>query len=105
MIKGIDLNQRVEYVSKYDNSEPKTVFIFKPLSASEMIDTIGSESSTYLKGSKIIEYLDLVICEIKNAEFTDKKTYLDSLPSLVVSELVSESSSMNNMTASDQKNS
>lgn len=105
MLKGIDLNQRIEYVSKYDSSEPKTVFVFKPLAAAEMIDVMGDQTTTVLKGSKIIDYLDMVICEVRNAEFSDKRSFLNSLPSLIISELVAESSGMNNMTLADQKNS
>ena len=105
MIKGIDINQRIEFVSKYDTDEVKTVFIFRPLKASEMMDVIGAEASVALKGNKIIDYLDMAICEIKNADFQDKRTFLDSLNSLIISELVTQASVLNNMTTQEIKNS
>jgi hypothetical protein len=104
MIKGIDLNQRIEYVSPLDTGDVKTVFVFKPLSASEMIDLTGSETTITLKGKQIIQYLNETICEIRNAEFSDKKTFIDSLSSNMIAELIVQASTINNMTVQDQKN-
>ena len=37
MLKGIDINKRIEYISKEDKEEEKTVFVLKPLSGADML--------------------------------------------------------------------
>lgn len=106
MIKGIDLNQRIEYVSKTDNEETKTIFVFKPLSAESMLNFIGDGSGGELKlaGSKIFEFLEMSIVEIKNFQEGTVASQLRSLPPMVIAELVQEAGSINKMTGQDQKN-
>lgn len=108
MIKGIDVSQRIEYVSKNDKEELKTIFIFKPLSAEEMLDfaTDSENGQLKLSGQKIFDFLGKSIVEIKNYE-TVTGSILDilkSMPPFIIAELVQESANINKMTGQDQKN-
>ena len=38
MLKGIDLSQRIEFSSKEDKGDQKTIFVIRPLSGVEMLD-------------------------------------------------------------------
>lgn len=95
MLKGIDVNQRIEFVSKFD-SEPKTIFVFQPISGIGMIE---------LGGKSIVDILDKAIVEVKN--FQPEQPKIDILKSLsisVVTELIEEATKINNITSQDAKN-
>jgi hypothetical protein len=106
MLKGIDVNQRIEYVCKEDDSEPKTVFVFRPMTASEMIDLTSDMDVTQLKmtGKKIIDFLCMAIVEIRNYHIADIREALNSLPPTVITELVQESTNINKIVGTDIKN-
>ena len=107
MLKGIDINQRIEFSSKSDDSEPKTIFIFKPMSAEDMLNFAGDGDNGQLKlsGSKIFSFLEMSIVEIKNYEPVGTvASILRTLPPMVITELVQESASINKITGQDQKN-
>ena len=108
MIKGVDVDQRIEFVSKNDNEEVKTVFVFQPLSAEAMLNYVGDakDGKLVLTGDKLFEFLAISIVEIKNYD-TQKDTIkatLKTLPIGVISELVEEAGSINKMSEKDQKN-
>lgn len=107
MIKGIDVNQRLEYVSKYDDAEPKTVFIFRPLTAEEKNNLSDDSGTVKLVGTKIFDFLEKTIVEIRN--FPIAGTIREQLNSIsdenIVVELIQESGKLSNMTRQDQKNS
>jgi hypothetical protein len=106
MIKGIDVNQRIEFSFSNDKDDPKTIFVFRPLTSAEMMDLASDAQGNTVKlaGSKIFEYLQLGIVEIKNYPVTDVKEALKTLPMDVITELVREMGRMNNMTEQEAKN-
>ena len=107
MLKGIDVNQRVEFSSKNDTSEPKTIFVFSPLSGIQMIDMSGmfKDGMAKLTGDAIVQFLSKCIVEIKNFEGeTEKIKILNSLNPSVIGELIEEAGKLNNLTAQEAKN-
>jgi len=107
VLKGIDINQKIEFVSKEDTSEPKTVFIFVPLSGADTIGMSGifEGGMAKLTGKAIVDFLDKCIVEIKNFEGeTDKIKIISSLTTGVISELVTQASEINNLKAQETKN-
>lgn len=106
MLKGIDVNQRIEFISKYDTEEPKTVFVFRTLNAEAMLEFAGdiANGKLTLMGSQVFKFLELAIVEVKNFENTNIPEMLRMLPPLVITELVGEAGKMNNMTEQDAKN-
>ena len=107
MLKGINVNERIEFISKDDNSEPKTIFVFKPITGADMIKISEGANGSELKltSEKIFALLELTICEIKNFEPQGSiSDMLKSLQPLVLTELVNEAMSLNRMTGQDRKN-
>lgn len=98
MIIGVDLKQRVEFISSQDISEPKTVFIFKPLSGFEMMGFMDLSENN----SKMFDYLNACIESIQNAEGS-KEEYLKSLPIKVIAELLNKALEVNNLSVADKK--
>ena len=96
MIKGIDVNQRIEFISKTDTEEPKTVFILQPLAGLSMVE---------LHGKKMVDILDASIVEVRN--FVPEIPKLEIIKSLsvgIITELMEEVSSINQVTGQDRKN-
>lgn len=106
MIKGIDVNQRIEFVSKNDNSEPKTIFVFRPLTAESMLSFASEQNNGELKltGSKIFDFLEMSIVEIKNYQEGSVNELLRTLPPMIIAELVQEAGNINKMNGQDEKN-
>ena len=105
---GIDKNQRVEFSLSSDTTEPKTVFVFRPLTGTEMIDISGNITGRFatLQGERIIKFLDLAIVEIRNyPEGLSKKDYLESLSANDILELVGFGSQLCGLTKDEEKNS
>lgn len=99
MLYGIDINQRIEFVSKYDKDEPQTVFIFKPLSGSDVFSLQGEQDHF------IIRVLNKSIVEIKNIPNNLKKEeYINTLPSKVLNELFDKFNEINQISDDDKKN-
>ncbi len=98
MIEGIDVNQRIEFISSNDKSDPKTVFVFRPLSGFEMLNLEDGEQGT----SKIKKFLNLTICEIKG--FENKAAFLDSLKIDILGELIKKANEVNTFTENEIKN-
>ncbi len=95
MLQGIDINQRIEFISAYDTTDPKTVFVFKPLSGFEMIKL--SES-----GLDIQQFLQKTIAEIHGVE--DKDKFLTSLSVKILAELINKANEINKITEQEIKN-
>lgn len=94
MLQGLNTNERIEFVSKYDLTEPKTVFVLKPLS--------GYESTSI---NNLFESLMLVIVDIRNIpEQTSKEDYIKSLDQQSFTELVMKINSLNKVTENEKKN-
>lgn len=107
MLKGIDINERIDYVSKHDDSEPKTVFVFRYLTSSEMLglSKYFSDSGSKISGDDVINILDQAIVEIRNFQTNDKRQALSSLPLNVLEELVANMLSINKLGEIERKNS
>ena len=100
MLQAIDINQRVKFVSRFDNSEPKTEFILKPLSGGDSL-TIGAGGGE----NSIISMVAASIVEIKNFKGSDDTTEIvKSLSLNVLNELLEKVNSLNNVTEEDEKN-
>lgn len=106
MIKGIDVNQRIEFSSVNDKDAEKTIFVFRPLTSAEMMDLASDAQGNTVKlvGSKIFEYLKLGIVEVRNYPAGSIEDTLKSLPMDVITELVKEMGRINNMTEQEAKN-
>lgn len=106
MIRGIDVNQRIEFVSQYDTDEPKTVFVFRPLTAEGMLEFAGdiANGKLTLAGPQVFKFLEMAIVEVRNFEGASIPEMIRSLPPLVVAELVGEAGKINKLTETDQKN-
>lgn len=108
MIKGVDISQKIEFVSKYDDGEEKTIFVFQPLSSEKMLDYVGDTNNgvLVLTGAKIFDFLGMAITEIKNFE-NQKETVretIKTLPLNILTELVTEAGKINKITEQDRKN-
>lgn len=106
MLKGIDIDQRIEFSSKLDKDDTKTIFIFKPLSALEMMNLSSASDDGQLKltGTKIFDYLEMCIVEIKNYRLTNVRDALVTLSAPVLTELITEATRINNVSEQDSKN-
>lgn len=96
MLKGIDINQRIEFASKLDKEETKTTFMLKPLSGMDMLNVKSIET-----------LLGLAVIEIQNPAISDKEEivkYLNTLSSGVLAELIDEINKINKVTDDEQKN-
>lgn len=96
MLKGLDITQKIEVVSDYDKSEPKTTFLIKPLSGLDMFSGEDINVKTILLKS---------VVEIKNFKGKGSiEDILSSLPRKVITELIVKINEINTITDDDQKN-
>jgi ABC-type uncharacterized transport system ATPase subunit len=97
MIPGIDINKKIELISKTDVNEPKTVFVIKPFSGIDKIE---------LNSKGIAEILDKAIVEIRNKpEGISKLDFIKSIDSPdVIGELLEQITIINNITKEEAKN-
>ncbi len=100
MIKGIDVNQRIEFSLTSDKDEPKTVFVMKPLSGLEMM-----EFSTGAKAD-IINMISKSIVEVKNFLNANASVseILNCLNIQDIGELINKVNEINMITRQDSKN-
>lgn len=107
MIRGIDVNQRVEYVSQYDDGDTKTIFVLRPLTGEEKNNLSDENKEVKLVGTKIFDFLEKCVVEIKN--FPISGTVRQQLNAIgderIIVELITECGKLNNMSRQDQKNS
>lgn len=94
MIQGIDVNQRIEFTLE-DDKEPKTVFVFKPLSGFEMIKI--NDSGDYTRA-----YLETTIAEIIGV--SDKDKFLSSLSINHLGKLIKKANDINGISEQEIKN-
>lgn len=106
MLQPIDADLRIEFISKEDISEPKTVFTLRPLTSREMFSFASDSDNGQLKlvGDKIFKFLELSVVSISNFKEGEINTLLNNLPPSVIAELVQEVGRINKMTGQDQKN-
>lgn len=100
MIKVIDVNSRIEFVSSFDKTEPKTVFYLKPLSGIEMMSfTDGHKEDIFnMVISSVVDVKDYPV------EGKTVSEIINSLSITVLGELITKINSINNVTEQDQKN-
>ena len=99
MLQGIDVNQRIEFISSSDKTEPKTKFYFKPLSGSDMFNIRDN------KDGFILTTLDMSITEIKNLpKGMEKIDYLKTLRTKELNELFEKFNEINNVSDDEEKN-
>ena len=96
MIEGININERVEFSLSTDVTEPKTVFVLRPLSGLELM-----KFSDFTNPDMLRKYLDLSIIEIKNGE----RSVIDRLNPRELNELAGRCFSLNNLLDEDKKKS
>ena len=107
MLQGIDLNQRVEYSDDSD-SEPKTIFVLRPLSGVEMIDLGGAvktiDGKAVLSGLALYGIVEKSVVEIKNfGRDLPREEILKSLSPLSLGKLANRITELNNITADEKK--
>jgi len=107
MLKGIDLAQRIDFSSSFDIEEPKTIFVLRPLSGVEVLSMAKFVSGTEISSDYLLELLKASVEEIKNPDIKEKHKVIEFLSSLkpnVLMELVNETSSINKLSAVEEKN-
>jgi hypothetical protein len=100
MIEGINIDQRIEFTLD-DDKEPKTVFLFRPISGTDMLN-IQSRAKGLPEGEAIAELLSVTIAEIVGVE--NKHKFLRSLPIEVLNKLIDKHTEINILKDDDQKN-
>jgi hypothetical protein len=108
MLKGIDVNQRIEFTSQYDTEETKTVFVFRPLTSEEKNNLKSPvDGSVKLMGTAIFDFLEKCIVEIRNFELgaTIREKLVSIKDERVVAELITFGGSLSEMSGQDAKNS
>ena len=98
--KGIDVRQRIEFISSIDNIEPKTVFVLRPLSSLEKTVFL---SMTDRKES-VLFYITNSIVEIKDSEFESKEDAINSIDDVTLGELLSKINEINGISKEEAKN-
>lgn len=97
MLVGIDLTQRIEFTSKDDKTEPKTIFILKPLSARERMSMSN-------KDEILFDMVNTSVVEIRNCNDKTKEEYLESLPLDTLVEIGMKVNNISGITDDDKKN-
>jgi len=106
MLQGISVDERIEFTCLNDTSEPKTVFILKPLSGIEQFQfyEFYEDGKLKLKPTSVKTILLSSIVEIKN--FTNKKLeeMIDSLDGVTAMALLNKIMEINKLTEKQEKN-
>lgn len=103
MLKGIDIRQRIEFVSSQDTSEPKTVFVLRPLSSIEMMEFSSSSEKGNIAAMKF--YLENSIVEVKNFLTENIEDAICSIDPMTLGEMITELNKINHITGDETKNS
>jgi hypothetical protein len=99
MLEGIDVGQRINFTSKKDKTEPKTVFVLRPLSGIDRLNILQSVDSS------VQTALETSIVEIKNNNNISKEDYIKTLDLSVLDELMEKINNISNIKDDDEKNS
>lgn len=103
MLKGMDINRRIDFIPTSDKSEPKTVFVLKPLSSLDA--TIFTELHEKSQKESLMFYIENSIVEIKNFEKTNIKEAIEILDGQTLGELLTEINKINKVSGQEIKNS
>lgn len=97
MLEGIDVNQRIEFISSKDITEPKTVFVLRPLSGIERMNLVKQDFS-------IDKILGTAIVEIRNNKNIPVVEYLNVLGLDVLNELLRKVNEISHIEENLKKN-
>ena len=106
MIEGLNIKNTIEFTSKNDVSDPKTVFVLRPLKAHEILDAGNvSDGKMRLSGQYVVQMIESSVVEIRNynTEGTIREK-VESLPLSVMTELINKISEINNLSEKEAKN-
>lgn len=106
MIKFIDMKDREEFISSQDATEPKTVFVLKPLSSMDHGKTIRRYEEQ-MQLDAMFETVKACLVEIRNGEAVIKDITDDvikSIPLNVIIELMDRIMAKNTLSGQDTKN-
>ena len=106
MLKGISIDQRVEYSSPTDTGDVKTVFVLRPLSGAEMFDLFDiTTGALKLDSVGVKALLNKAVVEVRDFDGeTNVSKIIDMLPTRVLIDLVTETSSLNTLDGEEAKN-
>lgn len=107
MLKGISVNERVELVSEFDDSEPKTIFVIRPLNGEERQNFLNpADDKIHLVGTRLYDFLEIAVVEIRNYDLgtTVREKLVSLKDDRVITWLIKEAGKLNNMTEQDAKN-
>lgn len=98
MLKAITPEDRVEFISKFDEGEPKTTFVLQPLA--------GVEMPLLNNTNDVIEMVIKTIVAIRNLPegFTGPEDFVRKLDTLTLAELIDKCNRVNKLTRQDEKN-
>ena len=109
MIEGIDLNRRIEFVSQEDKSDPKTVFILRPMAGSEHINLSGfyAGGKVAMTGDYLMDILRKCVTGTRNPDLEGEelKTYLEALPPEIIVEVGGRITDLAGVSDDERKNS
>lgn len=103
MLKGIDIKQRIEFVSEKDTDEPKTVFVLRPLTSLEKLNFATASQENQSAGLEM--YLRKSIVEVRNFHVSEIGEVIDSLPPETLGEIMIELNKINELSKNETKNS
>ena len=103
MLKGIDIRQRIDFVSSKDVGEPKTIFVLRPLSSIEMLEF--STASEKGQSFAMRFYLEKSIVEVKNFMTDNIEEAVSNIDPATLGELITELNEINYISGEDSKNS
>ena len=105
MLQGIDVTQRIEFISEKDPSKDNpTVFVFRPLSGIESIKLSKGNS----QDDDIVNLLKATIVEVRNfagnKEAVAFEEVVGKLPAIILGELIGKMNKINQVTEEERKN-
>jgi hypothetical protein len=104
MLQGIDVRERINFTFSNDKTEPKTVFILKPLTSIEktIFSQMMNESND--KAEAFLFYLKRSIVKIKEFKTTDVNEALEIIDETSLGEVLVALNKLNGFTKVEAKN-
>jgi predicted transcriptional regulator of viral defense system len=102
MLKGIDVRQKINF-SLPGDTEPKTVFVLRPLTSIEMMEFSDVNNESKTKALKF--YIETSLVEIQNFVTDNVKEVVDCIDTKTLGELIGKLNEINHLTQDEAKNS
>ena len=102
MLKGIDVRQKINF-SLPGDTEPKTVFVLRPLTSIEMMEFSDVNSESKSKALKF--YIETSLVEVQNFVTDNVKEVVDYVDAKTLGELIGKLNEINHLTQAESKNS